>query len=115
MEPVIMPPVKTDISEFQKEVYRAVKRIPRGRVTTYGLLAAHIGCRSARAVGQALMRNPFAPDVPCHRVISSDLTIGGFQGKTAGMAVRRKRALLKKEGICFHNGIIDDSDRIFRY
>ena len=49
---------------FEARVYEALRRIPRGQVTTYGRLAAALGCGSARAVGQALRRNPFAPEVP---------------------------------------------------
>ncbi|MEM9018196.1 MAG: MGMT family protein, partial [Verrucomicrobiota bacterium] len=60
-------------TEFERRVYDALHLIPRGKVTTYGLLGKFIGCRSAQAIGQALRRNPFAPDTPCHRVVSGDL------------------------------------------
>lgn len=86
---------------FQLAVYEAVRRIPAGSVSTYAAVAAAIGCKSPRAVGQALKANPFAPEVPCHRVISSALTLGGFQGSTGGEAVHRKRLLLAKEGVGF--------------
>jgi len=86
---------------FERRVYDAVREIPRGRVTTYGLLARRIGCGSARAVGQALRRNPFAPSVPCHRVIASDLAIGGFAGRSAGRNIVRKLGLLAGEGVPF--------------
>jgi methylated-DNA-[protein]-cysteine S-methyltransferase len=67
-------------------------------------------------VGQALKVNPFAPKVPCHRVISSSLEIGGFQGKTAGAAIKRKLKLLKKEGVEFdESGRIKDSSRVYQY
>lgn len=63
--------------------------IPKGRVSTYGDLAKALSPPScARAVGQAMRRNPFAPRVPCHRVIASDLRLGGF----SGFWVRRARA-----------------------
>jgi methylated-DNA-[protein]-cysteine S-methyltransferase len=101
-------------TEFQMAVYAAARRIPRGRVTTYGLLAARIGCASPRAVGQALKRNPFAPRVPCHRVIASDLRVGGFQGRRGGRAVRRKLALLEGEGVRFVNGRLADPRRLVR-
>ena len=69
--------------------------IPRGRVSSYGLIAARIGSPGgARAVGRALATNPFPIVVPCHRAIRSDGRLGGFQGG-AGM----KRALLEQEGI----------------
>ncbi|OQW94406.1 MAG: hypothetical protein BWK77_09365 [Verrucomicrobia bacterium A1] len=57
------------VTDFQQYIYDATRSIPKGRVTTYALLGQAIGCRSPRAVGQALRRNPFAPKVPCHRVI----------------------------------------------
>jgi methylated-DNA-[protein]-cysteine S-methyltransferase len=86
---------------FERRVYDAVSRVPRGRVTTYGDLARHLGCGSAQAVGQALRRNPFAPRVPCHRVVASDRSLGGFNGARAGHELRRKVALLADEGVCF--------------
>lgn len=70
-------------------------------MTTYGLLARRIGCASAQAVGQALRRNPFAPHVPCHRVIAADLSLGGFTGKREGPAIAHKRTLLAREGVRF--------------
>ena len=75
------------VTDFQEKVYAAVKRIQQVKVTTYKLLAKEIRCKSSQAVGQALKRNPFAPMVPCHRVIRSDLSIGGFAGQTHGAAV----------------------------
>ena len=102
------------VTAFQKRVYEATSRIPRGFVSTYGLVARYIGCRSCRAVGQALRRNPFAPDVPCHRVISADLTIGGFQGQERGGAIARKLALLKEEGVHFsRSGTLQERSRVF--
>jgi methylated-DNA-[protein]-cysteine S-methyltransferase len=84
-------------SPFQQQVLRAEHGIPRGRVSTYQLLAAFIGKPSAaRAVGTALATNPFPIIVPCHRAIRSDRTLGGFQG-----GLPMKRALLEKEGIAF--------------
>lgn len=87
------------VSEFARRVYALVSRIPPGRVSTYGMIAAALGCTSARAVGQALRRNPWAPQVPCHRVIASDGTLGGFRGARDGVALRRKRQLLESEGV----------------
>jgi methylated-DNA-[protein]-cysteine S-methyltransferase len=94
------------ITEFQKRVYAATRRIPRGKVTTYKHLSQAIGCGSSRAVGQALKVNPFAPEVPCHRVIRSNLTIGGFSGEVNGPQIDRKKALLLAEGVRF------DRDRL---
>jgi len=100
---------------FQRAVYAVVRRVPRGKVTTYRAVAAAAGCGSARAVGQALRRNPFAPSVPCHRVIASDLSVGGFRGRGAGDAVRRKESLLKEEGVLFRNGRLADRARLIRF
>lgn len=66
------------MTDFQKRVYDALKLIPKGKVTTYKLLGDFVGCRSSQAIGQALTRNPHAPQVPCHRVVKTDGTIGGY-------------------------------------
>jgi len=85
--------------EFQQRVLRAEHAIPRGSVSTYKLIATHLGVPGgARAVGNALANNPFPLIVPCHRAIRSDRSLGGYQG---GLAM--KRALLTKEGIAFDN------------
>ncbi|KAH8920440.1 hypothetical protein BT69DRAFT_1352397 [Atractiella rhizophila] len=81
------PPPSSTHSSFSLLVYSLTCSIPVGRVSTYGLFASYISMKqgkngrgSAQAVGQALRKNPFAPRVPCHRVIASDLFIGGFKG-----------------------------------
>lgn len=90
-------------SDFQQSVLRAEYCIPRGRVSTYRLIAEHIGKQNgARAVGTALAHNPFPLIVPCHRAIRSDRKLGGYQG-----GLEMKRALLEKEGIPF-----DDAGRV---
>ena len=99
------------ISPFAARVYAALKRVPRGRVITYAALARRVGCRSPRAVGQALRANPFAPRVPCHRVIAADLTPGGFVGKTRGPALTRKLRLLAEEGVRFAEGRLAEPHR----
>ena len=95
---------------FQLAVYEAVRCIPAGKVSTYAAVAAAIGCNSARAVGQALKVNPFAPAVPCHRVIASSMTLGGFKGRTDRDALRHKRRLLAQEGVEFsQEGTLKDT------
>ncbi|MBR6035719.1 MAG: MGMT family protein [Bacteroidaceae bacterium] len=91
--------VDTHITNFQRRVYLELLRVPRGETITYGELARRIGCRSAQAVGQALKRNPFAPDVPCHRVIASNGTLGGFHGQRTGEMIEKKRKMLEEEKI----------------
>ena len=103
------------ITPFQHNVYAATRQIPRGKITTYKLLAEAIGCKSSQAVGQALKRNPFAPEVPCHRVISHNLTIGGYSGHRSGKLILKKLKLLKEEGVEFNNGRLVDENQIFRF
>lgn len=86
---------------FESRVFEATSTIPKGKVTTYGRLAKSLDCGSSQAVGQALRRNPFAPKVPCHRVVAGDLTMGGFSGQREGEKIRKKRRLLESEGVRF--------------
>lgn len=87
----------TQITPFQRRVYLELLNVPSGETLTYGELARRIGCRSAQAVGQALKRNPFAPDVPCHRVVAADGSLGGYNGMREGGQIERKRRLLEQE------------------
>ena len=89
----------TQVSAFRRKVYEALLDVPKGKVTTYGALAKRIGCASAQAVGGALRHNPFAPQVPCHRVLAVDGSIGGFNGYRGGPEIARKIALLRSEGV----------------
>lgn len=85
-----------EYTPFQQAVWKACMRIPAGQTRSYKWIAEKIGRPGAvRAVGSALGSNPFAPAVPCHRVIRSDGTPGGFSGP-GGLAAKLK--LLKKEG-----------------
>lgn len=88
-------------SSLAARVYRALLEIPGGRVTTYGRLGERVGCRSARAVGQALSRNPDAPRVPCHRVVRADGSLAGYSGSLEESEVGTKRRLLAEEGVIF--------------
>jgi len=82
---------------FQQAVLRVEHAIPRGRVSTYGLIAGRLGRpKAARAVGNALATNPFPLIVPCHRAVRTGGGLGGFQG-----GAMMKRALLEREGIPF--------------
>lgn len=99
-------------TNFENQVYEATKRIPYGKITTYKQIAIAIGNpKASQAVGNALRSNPFAPNVPCHRVLPSTYKIGGFFGKTDQNSelVKKKIALLKSEGIKIEsNQIIRD-------
>ena len=110
--PNTMPETFRKPSAFDRRVYAALASVPRGRVTTYARLAQAIGCGSPRAVGQALRRNPYAPRIPCHRVIASDLTPGGFQGKHQGLQSTAKLRLLAAEGVAFRAGRLADTERL---
>ena len=84
-------------TEFQLKVWTYLRKIPRGRVKTYSQVAKAIGKPLAvRAVANAIGKNPYAPKIPCHRVVRSDGSLGGYSGKGG---VKIKRFLLKKEGI----------------
>ena len=83
-------------SDFQRRVLEAAVAVPRGRLATYGEIAARIGApHAARAVGQALARNPVPIIVPCHRVVASDGSLTGYSG---GAGVETKAILLQLEG-----------------
>jgi len=92
-------PVELDGTPFQRKVWRALQKIPAGKVLTYGTLAAKLKT-SARAVGNACRRNPALLVVPCHRVVAAH-GIGGFAGKNIGKWPRIKQKLLAHEGVFY--------------
>ena len=81
---------------FSKRVLDLTKKIPKGKVTTYKIIAQKLKTKAYRAVGQALRNNKKPIIIPCHRVINSDGTIGGYSGIRNS---KKKALLLKKEGI----------------
>ena len=84
-------------TKFQIKVWKYLLKIPKGTVKTYKEVAIAINCPySARAVGNAVGKNPYPPKIPCHRVIRSDGSLGGYSGRGG---IKTKRFLLKKEGI----------------
>lgn len=93
--------MKRSPTAFEQRVYDLVSSVPTGKVVTYAAMASELDCGSAQAIGQALKRNPFAPEVPCHRVIKTDLTIGGYDGQTDGVMLKKKLTLLSGEGVEF--------------
>ena len=83
-------------TKFQLKVWKYLSKIPKGKVKTYKQVAIAIKSpKSARAVANACAKNPYAPKIPCHRVIRSDGGLGGYSGKGG---VKTKKNLLKKEG-----------------
>ena len=89
--------MKTSGTNFQKKVWNEIKKIPKGRTTSYKQIAIAIGHpKAARAVANACGKHPNPIITPCHRVIASDGRIGGY---SAEGGVNTKRALLAKEGV----------------
>jgi methylated-DNA-[protein]-cysteine S-methyltransferase len=89
---------------FSNRVYELCKQIPKGKVTTYKNIANKLGTRGYQAIGQVLRCNPNAPKVPCHRVISSNGSLGGYKGSKNNL---EKVNLLKGEGVIISNNKID--------
>lgn len=99
------------LTPHQRRVYYLLTLIPLGKVTTYGEIARALGNNGARAVGNTLNKNPFAPEIPCHRVVTSDGSLGGYAGGPT-----KKTALLLSEGITITDGkILDFNDRRYLF
>lgn len=98
---------------FSQKVYALIKNVPKGKVTTYKQIAHALNTKAYQAVGQILKRNPYAPVVPCHRVVTSNGTIGGFAGKGEGKEITRKKKLLREEGILSTGNRIKDFEKVF--
>ena len=92
----------TPAMSFNQKVWAMCARVPAGKVVTYGDIAKALGTSAYRAVGNALNKNPYAPAVPCHRVVGKSGSLTGF---AAG--VEKKRRLLEAEGIRFRGEKID--------
>ena len=84
-------------TKFQIKVWEYLKKIPRGKFKTYKDVAIAINHpRAARAVANACAKNPYAPKIPCHRVIRSDGGLGGYSGRGG---VKKKAGLLRSEKV----------------
>ena len=79
---------------FNEKVWALCARVPAGKVVTYGDIARALGTSAYRAVGNAMNKNPYAPAVPCHRVVGSDGSLTGFAG-----GLEKKKRLLLNEGV----------------
>ena len=99
------------MTTFQSDCYEALKKVPKGKVITYAGLARMIGRPKAhRAVGSAMNKNPYAPQVPCHRVVKSNGDLGGF---ATDIEVKIKR--LQEEGVMVSdNKIVDFRSTLFK-
>ncbi len=97
MNPLLKNIDAAEATRFQKRVWAALCKIPKGTTVTYAELARKIGKpKAVRAVANAVGANPFAPTVPCHRVVRSDGKLGGYSGKGG---IKTKIKLLKSEGV----------------
>ena len=93
--------------KFNDNVYNLCKKIPKGKVSTYGEIARALNTKAYRAVGNALNKNPYAPQVPCHRVINSQGFLHGFAS-----GLKNKRKLLEKEGVKIKNNKVLDFNKL---
>lgn len=91
-----------DLTPYRRRVLALLYTVPKGRWTTYKVMSDKLQS-SARAVGNAMRNNPYAPMIPCHRVLAADRSIGGFGGEWGadGMHAKEKLNLLRKEGVRF--------------
>lgn len=93
-----------------KDVYRLTSQIPKGKVSTYGAIATALNAPGAsRAVGQILKANPTPIVVPCHRVVKTDGSLGGYSG-AAGTPKRIK--ILRSEGLEIRDGKVANLDKV---
>lgn len=104
------------VTPFQERVYSSLRKVPQGKVTTYKELGHALKSTAYRAIGQALRCNPYAPRVPCHRVVASDGTLGGFKGKRSGEEILEKERMLEQEGVQIkENRIIDFNNLLYTF
>ena len=106
------------MSQLSEQVYALLKKIPNGKITTYKDIAQALNTKGYQAIGQVLKKNPNAPLIPCHRVVKSDGTLGGYAGKTSGQKILVKKRLLEKEGIRFEgrtNKVINFYQKIHKF
>ena len=94
------------MKNFDERVWNLIRKIPKGKITTYKEIAKALNTKAYRAVGQALKRNPNPISTPCHRVVCSDGKLGGYGGRSK-KGVDKKSKLLKKEGVEIKKGKIN--------
>jgi len=96
-----------------EDLWKLLKKIPKGKVSTYKAVCEKLKLKNPRNVGWMLKHNENAPAIPCHRVIQSSGLIGGYNGNASGSEVLRKLKLLKSEGVVFNSkGKIEDSNQV---
>ncbi len=112
------------MTPLQKKTYELLKTVPKGRVTTYKALAHKLGTRGYRAVGQFMRTNPYGfiechdadIQVPCHRVVASDGSLGGFMGGKTEETLSKKIALLEQEGVSIvSNKVVHFPEKLYTF
>jgi methylated-DNA-[protein]-cysteine S-methyltransferase len=99
------------MSDLSQNCYNLLRQIPKGKVTTYKIIADKLGTKAYRGIGQIVGANPDAPEVPCHRVVKANGDISGY-----AFGVDKKIALLKQEGIEVVDGKIKNfSEVIYKF
>lgn len=102
--------LKNTKNNFKESCYKNLKKVPKGKVITYKILAESLNTKAYRAVGTAMKNNPYAPNVPCHRVIKSNGEVGEFvNGK------KEKIRLLKSEGVEITQGKVNLKKYQFKF
>ncbi|WP_421077445.1 MGMT family protein [Methanothermococcus sp. Ax23] len=94
--------------DFKEECYNLVKKVPKGKITTYKEIAEALGTNGYRAVGNVLNKNPNLITVPCHRVVKSNGEVGGYVE-----GIERKIELLRSEGIPIKDNKVIDFEKYF--
>ena len=95
---------------FNERCYKLLSKIPKGRITTYKEIAKAVDTKAYQAVGKAMAKNPNIINVPCHRIIRSNGSVGGYS-----LGVNKKISLLKKEGITIKNRKVVNYNQIIYY
>ena len=103
------------MNDFASQCYDLLRQIPKGRVTTYKIIANRLGKKCYRLIGQIMAKNQNAPSVPCHRVVKSDGQIGGYMGSIKSKT-NKKIELLKQENVEVDNDkIVDFKQKIYHF
>ena len=96
---------------FNNRCYQQLLLIPRGMLASYADIARSLNCKAYRAVGNAMAKNPNPIFVPCHRIIRSDGSLGGY-----ALGINKKIQLLKKEGILIKdNKVVDFENKLYQF
>lgn len=95
---------------FNERCYTLLRTVPKGKVTTYKILAEALGTKAYRAVGNAMNKNPYAPEVPCHRVVGSDGSLTGFAS-----GIPNKAKMLKQEGVEIKDNKVNLEKYLFKF